>query len=95
MDLWDQDAVDLVGPGTIEFSPNGTGQFRFIAVEGNLDYRITKPGNTRADFIWTGTDDGDPVSGRGWADHDTDTLHGHIYLNNGDDSGYHAKQTSP
>ena len=95
MDFWDQDAVDLVGPGFIEFDSSGTGQFRFIAVEGSLDCRNSHPRNARVDFTWTGTDDGEPVFGRGWAEHDADTLHGHIYFHAGDDSGFRATQTSP
>lgn len=34
MDLWDQEAIDLVGPAFIQFSGGQSGQFRFIAVEG-------------------------------------------------------------
>lgn len=33
-DPWDQDAVDLVAPGFIEFEPDSLGSFGFIAVEG-------------------------------------------------------------
>lgn len=34
MDTWDQDAIDLAGPGFIEFAEDGTGQFGLIAVRG-------------------------------------------------------------
>jgi hypothetical protein len=34
MDLWDRKAIELLGPGYIEFRKDGTGSFRFIAVEG-------------------------------------------------------------
>lgn len=33
MDLWDVDAIGLVGPAFIEFEAGGGGQFRFIAVD--------------------------------------------------------------
>ena len=39
MDLWDQDAIDLVGPAFIDFGPRGLGSFRFIVVEAEIDYR--------------------------------------------------------
>ena len=39
MDLWDRDAIDLVGPAFIDLGTDGTGTFRFIAVEGYLDSR--------------------------------------------------------
>ena len=34
MDLWDSDAIDLLGPAYIEINADGTGAIRFIAVEG-------------------------------------------------------------
>jgi hypothetical protein len=34
MDLWDAEAIDLLGPGSIQFGADRTGHFRFIAVEG-------------------------------------------------------------
>jgi hypothetical protein len=38
MDLWDQDALELVGPAFIEFGKGRSGQFRFVAVEGWIDW---------------------------------------------------------
>ena len=94
MDLWDNDAIDLVGPAFIEFFAEQTGRFRFIVVEGYLDCAATEPGQTRVEFTWEGTDEGDRVSGRGWVQPDADVLRGHIYFHNGDDSGFVAtKQT--
>jgi len=37
MDLWDAEAIDLLGPGYIQFGADRTGRFRFIAVEGWMD----------------------------------------------------------
>jgi len=42
MDLWDREAIDLAGPGFIKFSADGTGDFRFIAVDRYLACRDTK-----------------------------------------------------
>jgi hypothetical protein len=68
MDMWDRDAIDLVEPGFIEFAGDGTGQFGFIAVRGWMDCRSTeRDGRTGVEFSWDGEDDGDQVSGRGWA----------------------------
>ncbi|WP_226961329.1 MULTISPECIES: hypothetical protein [Streptomyces] len=51
MDVWDRDAIDLVGPGFIEFTEDGTGQFGFIAVGGWLDCRTTeRDGRTIVEF---------------------------------------------
>ena len=39
MDNWDQEAVNLVEPGFIEFDEDGLGGLGFIAVTGKLDCR--------------------------------------------------------
>ncbi len=44
MDLWDQEAIDLVAHGSIEFGDDGTGEFRFIAVQGWMDCRLGERG---------------------------------------------------
>ncbi len=91
MDLWDQAAIDLVGPAFIEFKGKG-GQFRFIAVDGRIDCRHgQRGGRPSADFTWDGNDEGDPASGRGWVILQRDgSLTGHIYFHQGDDSGFKA-----
>jgi hypothetical protein len=45
MEMWDQDAIDLVQPGFIKFSDDGLGQFGFIAVNGELDCRNAPRGH--------------------------------------------------
>lgn len=92
MDLWDRETIDLLGPAFIEISADGTGGFRFVAVEGALDCRETQRGSLPAvEFTWDGEDEGDHASGRGWAARSTDgSLHGHIYFHLGDDSGFRA-----
>ena len=92
MDMWDRDAIDLVEPGFIEFAEDGTGQFGFIAVRGWMDYRsITREGRECVEFSWEGDDEGDQVSGRGWATlADDGTLEGHLFIHQGDDSGFQA-----
>lgn len=65
-----------MGPAFIQFGQDGTGRFRFIAVEGWI------AGTARAsvEFTWEGQDDCDPASGRGWAALERDgTLSGHIF----------------
>lgn len=98
MDLWDRDAIDLLGPAVIEINTDGTGNFRFIAVEGELDGRqVERGGSPAVDFSWIGSDDNDDASGRGWAVVEADgSLVGHIYFHRGDDSGFRAvAQQSP
>jgi hypothetical protein len=71
MDLWDRDAIDLVGPAYIELKVDGTGRFRFIAVEGYMDVKHADAAlRPRAEFTWEGDDDGTQASGRGWVEPD-------------------------
>ncbi len=97
MELWDTDAIDLVEPGFIEFGPDRTGRFGFIAVQGWMDCReATRDGPACVEFTWEGSDEGDQVSGRGWAAlADDGTLDGRIFFHLGDDSGFHAVRVEP
>lgn len=94
MDLWDREALDLVSPAFMEFSPDGTGRFGFIAVNGWMDCRQAEiDGRPSVEFTWDGSDEGDHVSGRGWATIQNDgSMEGHIYIHRGDDSGFCAKR---
>jgi len=91
MDVWDREAIDLVGPGFIEFRGQG-GQFHFIAVDGWMDCRHgQRSGRPYVNFTWEGNDECDPASGRGWARLLKDgSLTGHIYFHRGEDSGFKA-----
>jgi hypothetical protein len=96
MDLWDRDALDLVAPAFMEFRPDRTGSFGFIAVRGWMDCRSAGSGRSGIEFSWEGTDEGDQVSGRGWAAlQDDGSLHGRIYFHLGDDSGFRAERNRP
>ena len=77
-----RDSIDLVGPAFIEIRSRGDGSFRFIAVEGCLDGRhVELDGRPAVEFSWDGTDEGDQVSGRGWAKLETDgSLRGHLFI---------------
>jgi hypothetical protein len=92
MELWDADVIDLVGPGFIEFGRDRLGRLGFIAVEGQLDWReVVRDGHPGVEFTWEGSDEGDPVSGRGWAVlTGEDTLDGRIFFHLGNDSGFQA-----
>ena len=94
MDNWDQEAVDLVQPGFIEFGDDGLGGLGFIAVAGELDCRdADRDGRPGVEFSWQGSDEGDDASGRGCAALNADgTLEGHIYFHLGDDSAFRAER---
>jgi len=81
--------IDDIGSGAlIDF-----GQFGFLAVRGWMDYRSTeRDSRTGVEFSWDGEDEGDQVSGRGWAAAVDDvTLQGHLFIHMGDDSGFRAE----
>ncbi|NEE03771.1 hypothetical protein [Phytoactinopolyspora halotolerans] len=92
MELWDQEDIDLVEPGFIEFTDDGMGQFGFIAVRGWMDCRPREHGDAGGvEFTWQGHDEGDEVSGRGWARLTEDgSVDGRIYFHLGDDSSFRA-----
>ncbi|MFA5952937.1 MAG: hypothetical protein WC807_21995 [Hyphomicrobium sp.] len=89
MELWDRAAINLVGPGYIEFK-GAEGVMAFIVVEAWLDVRYgERDGKPIAEFSWEGTDEGDPRSGRGWATiSNAGTLEGRVFFHQGDDSGF-------
>jgi hypothetical protein len=66
----------------------------FIVVTGELDWReADRDGRPGAEFSWQGSDEGDDVSGRGWAALNPDgTLEGHIYIHLGGDSAFRAER---
>lgn len=72
----------------------GFGELGFIAVTGELDCRdADRDGRPGVEFSWLGSDEGDDVSGRGWAALNPDgTLEGHIYFHLGSDSAFRAEQ---
>jgi len=96
MDNWDQRTIDLVQPGFIEFGADGLGRLGFIVVTGELDCReADRDGRPGVEFSWQGSDEGDQVSGRGWAALNADgTLAGHVYFHLGDDSAFRGERFS-
>ena len=94
MDLWDQDAVNLLVPGFFEFHEDRTGRFSFIAVQGWMDLRPPRIDNRPGvEFSWEGVDDNVDASGRGWAILDGEgSLQGRIFFHMGDDSGFRARR---
>ena len=91
MELWDQDFVDLESPGHIVFTRNGHGELHFGALEVTLDWRLDATGN-RVDFAFEGFDEGDEVSGKGWAELNGRKLTGRIAFHLGDESGFVAQK---
>jgi hypothetical protein len=94
MEVWDREAIDLVGPAFIEIKADDHGTFRFIAVEGWMDIRsVEREGRKGIEFSWEGNDELDPACGRGWATLSPDgSLEGQFFFHMGDDSWFRAEQ---
>lgn len=69
----------------------------FIAVRGWLDYRLVdRDGRVGVEFTWDDVDEGDQVSGRGWASLvDDETIEGHLLFHVGEDSNFQARLLPP
>jgi hypothetical protein len=92
MDLWDADAINLVGQGHITFDHRG-GEMAFICVHISLDCRGTGTKGTSLAFTFVGDDEGDEVSGSGSARlTGPDKITGKIRFHRGDESGFVARR---
>jgi hypothetical protein len=92
-EVWDSEALDLVEPAFIRFDGERDGEFRMIAIVGDLDCRHgTRDGRPSVEFSWEGMDEMDEASGRGWAVLEEDgSLNGRLFFHQGDDSAFTAE----
>lgn len=92
MSTWDNDYIDLVEPGSIAFAVRKMGEMAFGVITATLDCAFDK---TKRDvsFDFTGFDEGDEVSGQGWAEMtSSDTISGEIEFRDGDDTTFEARR---
>lgn len=94
MEMWDDDYCDMEVPAFIKFQPGGLGAFQFGLVSGRIDYRaVAREDKPAVEWSWEGTDEWDPVSGRGWAVLESaEKLNGRIFFHLGDDSAFTAEK---
>lgn len=92
-EMWDQESLDLVVPAHITFNRNGLGEMQMIAIGASVDYRVEERGGAPVvEFSWSGFDEMEPTSGRGWASVEGDTMHGKLFIHQGDESSFVAKR---
>ena len=89
MEQWDKEFIDMVEPGFICLEKGGGGEMKFGAVNLELDWEAGDGG--RASFTFVGFDEGDEVTGRGWAEATGAKLAGQIKFHQGDKSKFAAK----
>jgi hypothetical protein len=88
MSNWDQDYVDLVEPGYVEFTDDGFGEFVFGAVCGWIDARVSTC-ESRIEFSWQGECEGDDLCGRGEIEFATPCKgEGQVFIHNSDESKF-------
>ena len=64
-EVWDHQHLDLAGPAFITIDADGQGKMAFGALEATLDCSFAP---NSIDFEWNGAEEGDQVSGHGWAE---------------------------
>jgi hypothetical protein len=92
-EVWAREDLDAVVPAHITFSRGGLGELEFIAIGASIDYRVGKrDGAPFVEFTWEGSDEGQPISGRGWARLTGDDLTGRLFIHQGDETEFRAKR---
>ncbi|TRZ52633.1 hypothetical protein D4S03_03150 [bacterium] len=92
-ELWEREDLNMVAPATLSLNPKGVGQIAFIAIEAQLDYRVVmRDGLPGVEFSFQGFDEGDEVTGRGWAILQGEQLRGRLFFHQGDDSSFVARR---
>ena len=90
-DLWGDEDLDLIGRPEIAFDRRGGGSIRVGALEAELDHRVDKnAGVLRLEFTWSGYDEMDPVSGRGWVEIEGASMRGKVFIHMGEEIEFNA-----
>ena len=92
-DVWTREDLKSVVPAHITFNRHRLGELELIAISASVDYRIGKrDGTPIVEFMWEGSDEGQPVSGRGWAHLTGGNLKGQLFIHQGDETEFTAKR---
>ena len=89
--LWGDEDLGLLGSPEITLGGRGGGSIRVGALQAELDYRVERGARLpRLDFSWSGFDEMDPVSGRGWAEIHGGSMIGKLFIHMGDEAEFMA-----
>lgn len=92
-ELWARKDLDTVVPAHITFSRERLGELELIIIGASIDYRVEeRDGAPMTEFTWEGSDEGQPISERGWARLTGDEIAGRLFIHQGDGSGFRAKR---
>ncbi len=91
MEVWNADYFDMEAPAHIMIRDNLTGEFQFGLMQDAIDAQVSMAdGVARVAFPWSGFDENDPMSGRGWMQITGDQAEGRLFIHLGDDSAFTA-----
>lgn len=89
MSQWDEEDIHEESEGYFEFTANGGGDFHFLYVHGEIDWRETmRDGKPAIEFSWDGHSELDPIQGQGWAVLEKAKLRGMLFIHMGDESDF-------
>lgn len=78
-------------PGHVTFLNGRAGSFQFGLLQAQMDCNVRAASMPpRIEFTWPGFDEGDKVTGRGYAEVVDGKLDAHLYIHLGDDSAFRA-----
>ena len=85
-----EDYPDMMEPAYIEFAANGSGEFAFGCVTGQI---FDAGDGNHVAFSWQGNDEMDEAQGDGWAEIQSDgSVVGQICFHNGDEADFAARK---
>jgi hypothetical protein len=87
---FDADYIDLCGPAKLKISSRGTGYMSFGAVDAELDCKMDDLNERVLRFSFEGSDEGDPICGRGYCVVEGDLMTGRIFRHCSDEFGFKA-----
>ncbi len=85
-----EDYRDMMEPAYIEFAADGSGEFAFGCVTGQI---IGAGDGSNVAFSWQGNDEMDEAQGNGWAEIQPDgSINGQICFHGGDEADFVARK---
>ena len=91
---YDAEYVDLCGPAQLKFGSRCAGHINFGAVEAEIDGKMDDLDERVLRFTFEGSDEGDPILGRGYCVVDGEDMTGRIFRHFGDEFAFKAKRVS-
>jgi hypothetical protein len=89
---FDTGYVDLCGPATIKISSGGIGRMSFGAAAIALDCKMDDLNEQVVRFSFEGSDEGDPIRGRGYCLNENHTMTRRIFRHCGDEISLEAQR---